>query len=379
MRTEEPEPKITLQTAPPSPERPAEPDIDTSPAGPGWTGGLFSRPNLNFGLGLVLTAILGGVAMLVAPLPGLVVLGNLTIAMIIGIVWRVVFGLPKPYRTGVQFSAKKLLRLGIILTGVRLNFSLIASSGLQVLLLDIVLITFGLFFIRWLAQKFGVKPGLALLISVGQSICGASAVGAIAPLSKEVDEDDVSLAVALCGVLGTVGVLFFSLGAAIFGWQGRFYGLVTGSTLHEIAQVVAAGPAGGPLATDLALVVKLTRVMLLAPVAIILAFVLARRESGANGEGKPAISWRKLPIPWFVLGFVLVGVLNSTGWLPKDLTNFVLQVSIFFMVMAMSAMGLNVDLVVIRQRGLRALGASALGFGTFIGLSSLIIFTFGIA
>ncbi len=378
MRIEEPDSKITLQTAPPL-EKPSEPDVDTSPTGPGREGGLFSLPNLNFGIGLFLTAILGGVAMLVAPLPGLVVLGNLTIAMLIGIAWRSVFGLPKPYRAGVQFSAKKLLRLGIILTGVRLNFSLIASSGLQVLLLDIVLITFGLFFISWLARRFGVKPGLALLISVGQSICGASAVGAIAPLCKDADEDDVSLAVAICGVLGTVGVLFFSLGAAVFGWQGRFYGLVTGSTLHEIAQVVAAGPAGGLQAADLAVVVKLTRVMLLAPVAIILAFALAGRQAGVNGESKPAISWRKLPIPWFVLGFVLVGVLNSTGWLAKDITNLVLQVSIFFMVMAMSAMGLNVDLLVIRQRGLRALGASALGFAAFVALSALVIFTFTLA
>lgn len=333
-----------------------------------------------FATGLGLTALLGIGAMLLAPLPGLVVMGSLTIAMLLGIAWRSLVGLPVAYRGGVQFSARKLLRYGIILTGVRLNFSLIGNSGLQVLLLDIALITFGLIFIPWLAGKLGVNRGLALLIGVGQSICGASAVGAIAPLSKAVDEDDISLAVAICGLLGTVGVLFYSLSAVLFGWQGSFYGLLSGSTLHEIAQVVAAGPAGGSLAVDLAMVVKLTRVMLLAPVALILAFILTGRAANKGGQtGKPAVNLKNLPIPWFVLGFVLVGALNSTGWLPKDLTNLVLQISIFLMVMAMSAMGLMVDLAVIRQRGLRALGAAALAFTAFVGVSYSLISIFGLA
>ncbi len=349
-------------------------------AGPAKLAGKFSDKNRAFAIGLALTALLGFGAILLAPLPGLAVMGSLTVAMLLGITWRSLLGLPVTYRRGVQFSARKLLRFGIILTGVRLNFSLVTGSGLQVLLLDLILITFGLLFIPWLAVKLGVKPGLGLLISVGQSICGASAVGAIAPLSKDVDEDDISLAVAICGVLGTIGVLFFSLSAALFSWQGHFYGLITGSTLHEIAQVVAAGPAGGPVATDLSMVVKLTRVMLLAPVAIILAFVLAGKASGAAGRaGKPAINWKKLPLPWFVLGFILVGVLNSTGWLSKDLTNIILQISIFLMVMAMSAMGLMVDLVVIRQRGLRALGTGALAFVAFGGLSYFLILIFGLA
>lgn len=343
--------------------------------------GKFSDKRRAFWIGLALTAFLGVGAMLLAPLPGLTVLGSLTIAMLLGITWRSLVGVPVVYRGGVQFSARKLLRYGIILTGVRLNFGLVASSGLPILLLDVALITCGLLFIPWLAVKMGVKRGLALLIGVGQSICGASAVGAIAPLSKDIDDDDVSLAVAICGVLGTLGVLILALGATLFGWQGAFFGLFGGSTLHEIAQVVAAAPAGGPLATDLAMVVKLTRVMLLAPVALILAMILARQAAGMAGEraAKPALNLKNLPIPWFVLGFVLVGALNSTGWLSKDLTNLVLQVSIFLMVMAMSAMGLLVDLAVIRQRGLRALGAAALAFAGFSALSYGLILAFGLA
>lgn len=357
---------------------PASTATSKPPESAGGLAALLTDKRRNFAIGLALTALLGLGAMVLAPLPGLAVMGSLTVAMLLGIGWRSLLGLPAAYRGGVQFSARKLLRLGIILTGVRLNFSLVTESGLQVLLLDLILITAGLLFIPWLAVKMGVKPGLGLLIGVGQSICGASAVGAIAPLSKDVDEDDISLAVAICGVLGTLGVLFFSLNAAIFNWQGHFYGLWTGSTLHEIAQVVAAGPAGGPLATDLSMVVKLTRVMLLAPAALILALVLAGTGRKAAGDsGKANLNLKKLPIPWFVLGFVLVGALNSTGWLAKDLTNIVLQISIFLMVMAMSAMGLMVDFAVIRQRGLRALGAATIGFVAFTALSFGLILVLG--
>lgn len=305
-------------------------------------------------------------------------MGSLTVALIIGVAWRGVLGFPKTYTAGVQFSAKKLLRYGIILTGVRLNFGLIASSGIQVLLLDMLLIAFGISFIPWLGRKFGLSNGLALLLGVGQSICGASAVAAITPLTPDVDEDDVSLAVAICGGLGTIGVLFFVLASNFWGLQGHIYGLISGSTLHEIAQVVAAGPAGGAGAADLGLVVKLTRVMLLAPVAILLTVIFTMRaeHKNENSEHRP-FNWKKIPIPWFVFGFLAVGALNSTGWLSKDMSNLILQVSIFLMVMAMAAMGLMVDLVVIRTKGLKTLGVATLSFAIFIGVSTLLVTVLG--
>jgi len=329
-----------------------------------------------FGLGLVLTAIIGVVAMQLAPLPGLAVLGSLTIALLLGIGWRGLFGLPKVYGGGVQFSARRVLRFGIILTGVRLNFGLIVSSGLQVLFLDTLLIIFGVFFIPWLGKKLGLTSSLALMLGVGQSICGASAVGAIAPLAPGADQDEVSLAVAICGIMGTVGVLLFIFALNVLNWQSHFYGLLTGSTLHEIAQVAAAGPAGGQSAFDLAMVVKLTRVVLLAPVALALAFLLTLR-AGKESQQAQKFDWRKLPIPWFVLGFLIVGAVNSVGWLSKDLSNITLQVSIFLMVMAMAAMGLLVDLKVIRKTGLRALGVSFLAFAAFTAVSLGLIAVLG--
>jgi uncharacterized integral membrane protein (TIGR00698 family) len=331
-----------------------------------------------FVVGVGITVLIGIIATFLAPLPVLSIMGSLTVALLLGLVWRTTLGLPKAYAGGVRFSAQKLLRYGIILTGVRLNFALIASSGVQVLILDTLLITFGVGIVPLIAQKLGLSKRLAFLIGVGQSICGASAVGAIAALFPDIDEDDVSLAVAICGLIGTVGVLLFTFGSHFLSLPGGVYGLLTGSTLHEIAQVVAAGAAAGPKAADLAMVVKLTRVMLLAPVAMIVALVIAvRTEKQTEQAERRHFNWKKVPMPWFVFGFLAVGVANSVGLFPKSIANLILQASVFLLVVAMAAMGLMVDVAVIRKTGLRALGVAMLVFLMFVTASSLIIWVMG--
>ena len=332
----------------------------------------------NFAVGVGITVLIGIIATFLAPLPVLSIMGSLTVALLLGLVWRTAVGLPKVYAGGVRFSAQKLLRYGIILTGVRLNFALIASSGVQVLILDMLLIAFGVGIVPLIAQKLGLSKRLAFLIGVGQSICGASAVGAIAALFPDIDEDDVSLAVAICGLIGTIGVLFFTFGSHLLSLPGGVYGLLTGSTLHEIAQVVAAGAAAGPKAADLAMVVKLTRVMLLAPVAMIVALIIAvKTEKQTEQAERRHFNWKKVPVPWFVFGFLAVGVANSLGLFPKGIASIVLQASVFLLVVAMAAMGLMVDVAVIRKTGLRALGVAVLVFFMFVTVSSLIIWGMG--
>ncbi len=327
-----------------------------------------------FGLGLGLTILIGAIATLLAPLPVFSIMGSLTVALLLGSVWRSVVGLPKMHTRGVKFSAQKLLRYGIILTGIRLNFALIASSGVKVLILDTLLVTFGLLVIPWLAHKLGLSKRLAFLLSVGQSICGASAIGAIGALLPYEENDDISLAVAICGLVGTVGVLLFTFGSHLLPLPRGFYGLLVGSTLHEIAQVVAAGAAGGTATADFATVVKLTRVLLLAPVSLIVILVLSvRREYQAKHTKYHRSDWKKIPLPWFILGFLAVGTANSLGLFSKSIASFILQASVFLMVVAMAAMGLMVDLSVIQKRGLKALGIATLLFIVFAAVSTLLI------
>jgi uncharacterized integral membrane protein (TIGR00698 family) len=327
-----------------------------------------------FGLGLGLTILIGTIAMLLAPLPVFSIIGSFTVALLLGLVWRSVIGLPTTHVAGVKFSAQKLLRYGIILTGIRLNFTLIISSGVKVLILDTLVVLFGLLAIPWLAHKLGLSKRLAFLLGVGQSICGASAIGVIGALLPYGEEEDISLAIAICGLVGTVGVLLFTFGSHLLPLPRGFYGLLVGSTLHEIAQVVAAGTANGTTVADLAMVVKLTRVLLLAPTSLIVTLILSvRREYPTEYMEHRRFDWNKVPLPWFVFGFLAVGAGNSLGLLPQSIASFILQASISLMVVAMAAMGLMVDLSVIRKTGLKALGVAMFLFIVFAAVSSLLI------
>jgi uncharacterized integral membrane protein (TIGR00698 family) len=338
---------------------------------------LPANKKAQFSMGVALTLVIGLVAFLLAPLPGLAAVGALTIAMTLGIAARAAFGLPSQLAGGVQFSAKKLLRVAIVLIGVRLNFGLIFASGVQILLLDLLLILGGLAFIPWLGRKFGLPAPLAFLIAVGQSICGASAVSAAGSMRPDAKDDDMTLAIGLCGVVGTIGVIGFVLAFNTLGLSPNFYALLTGSTLHEIGQVAAAAPAAGTSAADYALIVKLTRVVLLAPVLIGLAFLMAAQMQKTDDGAKSRFSLKNVPIPYFVFGFLAVGALNSVGLFPKEVAGLILNAATLLFVMAMAGMGLMVDLRCIRKYGLPALGASLVAFGLFTAASVALVFLFG--
>lgn len=313
-----------------------------------------------YGPGVALTLVLAIAATWLAKIPYASVLGPLTMALVLGIGWRATAGLAEPAKAGTTVSGKKLLRLGIVLMGVRLNFALIAQAGPKVVALDLAIIVGGIAGIYWLTQRFGVSRRLGMLLAVGTSICGASAVAAAAPVTKA-DEDDVGLAVAMCGILGTVGVLLYVLGAPLLALSTAQLAVLSGSTLHEVAQVMAASFSWGQAAGDMGTLVKLTRVVFLAPTLIVLGIL--------QGGGKLKFSWKEPPIPWFVIGFLAMGGVNTLGWLPANLQGLLTQTSVFLMTMAMGAMGLHTDLGMIRRTGMRAMAAGFVGFGFLAVLS----------
>lgn len=305
------------------------------------------------GLALVLALALAGYGL--ASFPLLSVLGPLTIALIGGILWRATAGLPAMMIPGTRFSARPVLRAGIVLMGARLDYGLVAQAGIKVLVLDLTMIILGIVGIAWLAKRAGIPGKLGVLLAVGTSICGASAVVAAGPVSKASDEE-VTLAVALCGILGTAGVFFYMLVGPLLGLSTLQLGILAGSTLHEVAQVMAAAFSWGLAPGDMGTLVKLTRVVMLAPTLVILGLIVG---------GRTRWSWREPPIPWFVLGFLAVGALGSLGllasWKPV-----LSQASVFLMVMAMAAMGLSTPLDKVRQAGMRTL---YVGFAGFLGLA----------
>jgi uncharacterized integral membrane protein (TIGR00698 family) len=175
------------------------------------------------------------------------------------------------------------------------------------------------------------------------------------------------------GLLGTAGVFFYVLVGPFLGLSNRELGILTGSTLHEVAQVVAAAFTWGPESGDMATMVKLTRVVLLAPALIVVGW--AHRRLTAGEGGMVAYTWKEPPIPWFVVGFLAVGGVNTMGWLPAPAVATLTQASIFLMAIAMAAMGLNTDWALLRKAGVKAFATGAAGFFALAAFAYVIILT----
>ena len=260
---------------------------------------------------------------------------------------------------GVQFAKGPLLRLGIVLYGFRLSFQDIAGVGLAGVLIDALVL--GSTFL--IAYQVGTRllrldRQSAILIGAGSSICGAAAVLATEPVLGAKAEK-VSVAVATVVIFGTVAMflypLLFRLNAA-GGWlaDGRGFGIFTGATIHEVAQVVAAGREMGEAAASAAVITKMIRVMMLAPFLILLSAWLARTQPGA-ARGRIAM-------PWFALLFVAVTGFNSLHWLPAGTVAAVQALDGFLLAMAMGALGLHTRVAAIRQAGAKPLLLAALLF-----------------
>jgi len=321
--------------------------------------------------GMALAAGLAAASYRLATLPVLNVIGPLTVALTLGIAVRSGFGLPAWASSGARFSARTILRLGIVLMGARLDFELVAGVGPKILVLDAVVILVGIVGIAWVGRRFGVPSRLATLLAVGTSVCGASAVVAAGSVTRAQD-DEITLAVALCGVLGTSGVFFFVLAAPFSSLTTSQLAILSGSTLHEVAQVMAAASSWGTASGDLATMVKLTRVILLAPTLLFLAWGMGR------AAGTVRYSWNDPPIPWFVIGFLLLGAGGSTRLVPNALKLALSAVSIFLMVIAMAAMGLNTDWRMLHRAGRKVFYAGVAGFAGLAAISLTLIRAMGI-
>ena len=305
-------------------------------------------------LGAAIVLPLTLLAWFLAPLPGIQVLGPLGLALLLAALTRAVFGLPKAAEPGVRFFARPLLRAAIVIMGVRLDFTRLAQAGPRVLLVDVLVVFLGASFVAWLGGRLKVRRPLALLLGVGSSVCGASAIAAAGPLVRA-EEDDVAVSIGLVSLLGTIGVVGYPALGRLLHLPDGAYALLCGATLHEVPQVLAAAFARGQEAGDFGTLVKLTRVALLAPLALGLAALEARR-------GGDAVSWQRLPVPWFVVGFVLVGVLRSLGAIPAPLIPMLEQLSRILLVAAMAAVGLGVHTAAVRRLGWPPVALAVLGW-----------------
>lgn len=289
-------------------------------------------------------------------------LSPMLVAILAGVIARNLMPVPKGLEPGIAFSAKTILRWGVVLLGLQISVSQIASLGLGVL--AIVLVAVGLTFtVTLLAGRLlKVDSELTMLIASGFSICGAAAVAGMQGTLRAKGEK-VAAAVALVVLFGTLMIAIGPLIASAMGWQGTPAGVFIGASTHEVAQVVAgAGITGdslhvGDAVLEAAVPVKLARVALLAPVIIAAGWLHSRGLRSAGGQAREG--GKKPPIlPLFVVGFLLMIVVASVNVVPSNALDTVKHIQQFLLADAMFALGLGVHI-----KSLIALGARPLILG----------------
>jgi uncharacterized integral membrane protein (TIGR00698 family) len=305
--------------------------------------------------GLLLTAGVAGLAFALRRIPGMGILSPMILATVIGMTLHNVFGTPAWATPGVKFSLKRILRLGIILLGLQLMASQVAAVGLDGVAVIAATLVATFTFTKWLGRVMGVDAKLAELIGAGTSICGASAVIATNTVTDGRDED-VAYAVACVTVFGSLSMLIYPLLPGLLHLSPAAFGLWTGASIHEIAQVVAAAFQDGTHAGEVATVAKLTRVMMLAPVVFTLGIMAVRRA--AHSTDKSA-SRAAPPMPWFVLGFIGMVILNSFVTIPAEPKAAVALTTTFLLSMALAAMGIETDFRKLKAEGLKPLVLAA--------------------
>lgn len=282
----------------------------------------------------------------------------LVIAIVLGMIYGSTLRrhLPHEWTPGIQFCAKKILRFAIVLYGFRLTFQEVYQVGLHGFTLDLAIVFLTMVIGIIVGVKvFKLDRDIAILISSGAAICGAAAVLATEGVLKS-EPYKAAFAVITVVLFGTIAMFLYPFlqNIGFFGLDNLGYGIYAGATIHEVAQVVVAGAAVSPESGNTAVIVKMTRVMLLAPMLIILGFYITHfiKNSHGGSDGNKITSALKT-IPWFAVMFIVVVGFNSLRLLPENLLALINSVDTFLLTMAMAALGIETNFVKVKQIGLK--------------------------
>jgi uncharacterized integral membrane protein (TIGR00698 family) len=313
--------------------------------------------------GLFVTALATAVAAGVNTL--LPALSALTVAVVLGVLAGPF--LPASTGEGLHWATAKLLRLGVVLLGLQLGLSQVLGLGLGTVLAVVVTVLIAFFGTLALGRLIGVSRGLGLMVATGFSICGAAAIAAMDSVTDN-DKKDVATAVTLVTIYGSAAIALIPLIGAAIGLDPQHLGAWAGLSVHEVAQVVAAASPAGAAAVGIAVVVKLTRVVLLAPMVAGVSVVERRRRGTTTGRRPPVV-------PLFVLGFLAMMLLRSSGIVPATVLSAAQTLTTLLFTAALFGLGSAVrigSLLRTAQRGL-ILGALSTLIVSLVGLGALAV------
>jgi uncharacterized integral membrane protein (TIGR00698 family) len=305
--------------------------------------------------GILLCVAITGVAILLQAVEvhfvGQAYLEALVLAILLGVVLRTAWVPPPRLVAGIAFSAKFLLECAVVMLGASVSVATVLALGpfLLVGIASVVAMALGVSFV--IGRVIGLPLRMAILIACGNSICGNSAIAAVAPVIGA-DSEDIAASISFTAVLGVIVVLTLPLLVPVLQLSLTQYGVLAGLTVYAVPQVLAATLPIGALSNQVGTVVKLVRVLMLGPV--VLGLSLLARDLRATGvrTNKSRPGWQEL-VPWFITGFLIVLIVRSLGLVPQVALPLITQAAAILTTIAMAALGLGVDVRVVAKSGVR--------------------------
>lgn len=289
--------------------------------------------------------VAAGLAWAELALVGRAWIDGLVIAILLGTLVRSLWAPPALWQPGIDFSAKLLLEVAVVLLGASLSAQALSAAGPALIAGIAAVVAFSLVATFAIGRFAGLPGKMALLVASGNSICGNSAIAAVAPVIGA-KPSDVASAIAFTAVLGVGVVLLLPFAAAPLGLDEASYGIVAGMTVYAVPQVLAATAPAGALAVQVGTLVKLVRVLMLGPLVVVLS-IAGGRNSGASLPPLHRL------VPWFVVGFVVMAAARSFGIIPEVLLPVIGLAAGVFTLLAMAGLGLGVDVRTVAAAGAR--------------------------
>lgn len=320
---------------------------------------------------------------LVMFVPALEVIGAPVIAIIVGMILSLIIKKKDVFTDGIAFTSKKILQYAVILLGFGLNLATIGKVGLTSLPIILSTIATSLIVAFVMYKLLKVPSKTATLIGVGSSICGGSAIAATAPVI-DADDEEIAQSISVIFLFNVIAALIFPTLGGFLGMSNEGFALFAGTAVNDTSSVTAAASTWdsmhgtGSMVLDSATIVKLTRTLAIIPITLVLAFVRMRKEKSGNTGSKTKVSLKKI-FPMFILYFVLASVITTiatsvlTGQaldIANSIFGFLKQLSKFFIVMAMAAIGLNTNIVKLVKTGGKPI---LLGFTCWVAITGVSI------
>ncbi|MDB5503629.1 MAG: conserved rane protein of unknown function [Tardiphaga sp.] len=338
---------------------------------------LASLPGLALCVAVALLAML--LEKIEVALVGEPYLEALVLAILIGVIIRTLWSPGSRWLPGIDFSAKILLEIAVVLLGAALSAGTVLALGPLLLVGIVVVVIFAIASSYAICRALGLRQKMAILIACGNSICGNSAIAAVAPVIGA-DSDDVASSIAFTAVLGVVVVLLLPLLVPLLQLSLTQYGVLAGLTVYAVPQVLAATLPIGALSNQVGTVVKLVRVLMLGPVVFGLSLAAGRLR---GSDGPRTAPHEKLALhqllPWFIVGFLLVAAARSLGLIPMTWVKPVAGIASILTTISMAGLGLGVDVRVVAKAGLAVTIAVTLSLIVLAVISYGVILAAGVA